>query len=99
MAEDENRESDSSKVSYIQGRNDGKKESKEIIAKLTKEVISLKKIINCKHLRAGSIRAEDGYMKTCLTCGHQWFKTDKPLTAIEKLDKANFEREVAAGRI
>ena len=77
-----------SSVQYIQGRHDGRKESKDIVDKLANEVISLKKIVNCKHLRVSGIRAEDGFMNTCMTCGHQWFKTDRPLTELELMDKA-----------
>ena len=53
----------------------------------------------CKHLRNSMTRLDGGYDNKCLTCGHESFKADKPLTEAENRDKRAFERELAAGRI
>lgn len=46
---------------------------------------------NCKHLRQGGHRIDDGFKCECLSCGYVWFKKDKPLTEDQKADKDRYE--------
>ena len=82
-----------SDVVYLQGFNAGVSSIKEEVAKKERQIIELKRLVNCKHMRVGSVRLAGGFSCICLTCGHKWTKKDKPLSEFEKFMKAGMKRE------
>ena len=80
-------------VTYLQGFNTGVSTSKDRVIELDEQIRELKRLVNCKHMRVGSIRLLDGYSCKCLTCGYEWEEKDKPLSEFEKFMKAGMLRE------
>lgn len=80
-------------LTYLQGYNAGRTSIKEEVIEREKQIRELKRLVNCKHMRVGSIRILDGYACKCLTCGHEWKEKDKPLSEFDKFMKAGMLRE------
>ena len=80
-------------VTYLQGYNAGRTSIKEEVIGREKQIKELKRLVNCKHMRVGSIRLLNGYSCKCLICGHEWKEKDKPLSEFEKFMKAGMLRE------
>lgn len=78
-------------VTYLQGFNAGITSSRGAVLELEKQIVGLKRLVNCKHMRVSSIRLSDGYSCACLTCGETWVKKDKPLTEEEMASKLIFD--------
>ncbi len=67
-----------------------KKRMEAKLAAKDKEISDLKKLVYCKHLKESLTRIDGGYECKCLDCGFEWVKMDKPLTEIERHNKAMF---------